>query len=118
MKDIEKIANRLVALCREQKFVEAYKTLFSEDAESVDPIYRNHAPSKGLIKLVEREKQFLAKSEIHIITVSDPLLSLNYFAVKLSMDFTHEERGRVSMSELCVYHVKDGKIVSQQFFID
>jgi ketosteroid isomerase-like protein len=118
MTDIESIANRLVALCREQKFVEAYKELFSEDAESIDPIYRNVGPSKGLINLVEREKQFLAKAQIHSISVSDPMTTLTHFAVTLSMDFTHEERGRVSMSELCVYRVKDGRIVSQQFFID
>jgi ketosteroid isomerase-like protein len=118
MTEIEKIAARLVSLCREQKFVEAYKELFSEDAESIDPIYRNQPPSKGLINLVEREKQFLAKAQIHNISISEPLISLTHFAVRLSMDFTHEERGRVSMSELCVYRVKDGKVVSQQFFID
>lgn len=118
MTEIEKIAARLVSLCREQKFVEAYKELFSEDAESIDPIYTNQGPSKGLINLIEREKQFLAKATIHNIAVSEPLLTLSYFAVRLNMDFTHEQRGRVIISELCVYRVKDGRIASQQFFID
>jgi len=118
MNSIEKIAARLVSLCREQKFVEAYKELFSEDAESIDPIYTNQGPSKGLINLIEREKQFLAKARIHDVTVSEPMLTLNYFAVRLTMDFTHEDRGRLTISELCVYRVKDGRIVSQQFFID
>ena len=118
MTEIEKVAARLVSLCREQKFVEAYKELFSEDAESIDPVYTNQGPSKGLINLIEREKQFLAKATIHSIAVSEPLLSLSFFAVRLNMDFTHEQRGRVSMSELCVYRMKDGRIVSQQFFID
>ncbi|MBS1530632.1 MAG: nuclear transport factor 2 family protein [Bacteroidetes bacterium] len=117
MPDIRQIADRLVALCREQKFVEAYKELYSEDAESIDPLYAYHPPSKGLINLIEREKQFLAKTQINSITISDPLVTGNHFAIKLSMDYTHEVRGRVYLEELCVYHVKDGKIVSQQFFI-
>lgn len=118
MPDIHQIADRLVNLCREQKFVEAYKELFSEDAESIDPIYANQGPSKGLINLIEREKQFLAKTQIHTLTISDPIVTGNHFAIKLSMDFTHEVRGRVYLEELCVYHVKGGKIASQQFFID
>lgn len=117
MHDIKQIAERLIKLCSEQKFVEAYRELFGEEAESIDPLYPIMPPARGLITLIEREKQFLAKAQIHNITMSEPLITGSHFAVKLSMDFTHEERGRISMEELCVYHVKNGKIMSQQFFI-
>jgi len=117
MKDIKQIADRLVGLCREQKFVEAYQELYSEDAESIDPLYANQPPSKGLINLIEREKQFLIKAQINNITVSEPMISGSHFAITIDMDFVHEDRGQVNARELCVYRVKDGKIVSQQFFI-
>ena len=117
MPDIKKIADRLITLCNEQKFVEAYRELFGEEAVSIDPIYAVMPPARGLITLIEREKQFLAKAQIHSISLSEPLISGSYFTVKLSMSFTHEDRGEVNMEELCVYHVKGGKIVSQQFFI-
>lgn len=117
MSDISQIADRLVALCREQKFVDAYSELYSEDAESTDPIYANQPPSKGLINLIEREKQFLAKAQINNITVSEPMIAGSHFAITLNMEFIHEDRGLVNTTELCVYRVKDGKIVSQQFFM-
>ena len=117
MKTIRQIADRLVELCREQKFIEAYRELFGEEAESIDPLYTIMPPARGLITLIEREKQFMAKAQIHSIEISEPLISGSYFTVKLSMSFTHADRGEVNMDELCVYLVRDGKIVRQQFFI-
>jgi len=118
MPDIHKIADRLVTLCREQKFIEAYRELYGEEAESIDPMYMIMPPAKGLITLIEREKQFLAKATIHHIEVSEPLIAGKHFAVHIHMDFTIEDRGRKIIDELAVYHVKSGKIVRQQFFID
>jgi hypothetical protein len=117
MKTIHQIADRLITLCREQKFVEAYKELYGEEAESIDPMHSLMPPARGLITLVEREKQFLLKATIHKIEVSEPLIAVNYFAINLRMDFTTEDGGRRDLEELCVYYVKGGKIVRQQFFI-
>jgi hypothetical protein len=118
MKTVNQIADRLVQLCREQKFVEAYRELYAEEAESIDPMYTLMPTARGLITLVEREKQFLAKVNIHKIEVSDPLIAGNHFAINMHMDFTMDGSGRKDVEELCVYHVKDGKIVRQQFFMD
>lgn len=118
MKTIQHIAARLVELCREKKFVEAYRELYSEDSESIDPMYMDMPPSKGLINLIEREKQFLSKANIHKIEISEPLITDCYFAVTIRMDFTMDDKGRKDTKELCVYHVKNGKIIRQQFFID
>jgi hypothetical protein len=118
MKTVHQIAERLITLCREQKFVEAYKELFGEEAESIDPMHSLMPPARGLITLIEREKQFLAKATIHKIEVSEPLMAGNYFAINIRMDFTIADKGRTDLEELCVYHVKSGKIVRQQFFID
>ena len=118
MSKIKHIAERLVALCREQKFVEAYRELYGEEAESIDPQFSLMPPARGLITLIEREKQFLAKATIHKVEVSEPLIAGNHFAVRIYMDFNIEERGNKVVDELAVYHVKGGKIVRQQFFMD
>ena len=34
----------------------------------------------------------------------------------MALDVTLEGRGRVTMEELCMYEVDDGKIVAEQFF--
>lgn len=111
------IANRLTELLGEQKFVQAYEELFIEDAVSIDPIYADNPPLKGLKNLVNREKQFLSRANIHQISLSEPLVSGSYFTVSLSMDFSTADQGRKQLTELCIYKVADGKIISQQFFI-
>jgi hypothetical protein len=117
MYTIHEIANRLTELLREQNFVQAYEELFAEDAESIDPIYAAQPPLKGLVNLVDREKQFLSRSKIHQIIVSEPIVSGSHFAVSLSMDFTPAGQDKKQIGELCIYKVADGKIISQQFFI-
>ena len=55
--------------------------------------------------------------QLHSITISDPLVAANSFAVTMVMDVTMKGQPRMQMSELCVYEVKDGKIVSEQFHL-
>jgi hypothetical protein len=117
MYTIHEVANRLIDLLAEQKFVAAYEQLFADDAESIDPVYATQPPLKGLANLVDREKQFLSRAEIHQVKVSQPIVAGSYFTVSLNMDFTVTDQEQKQIEELCVYHVKDGKIVSQQFFI-
>jgi len=40
----------------------------------------------------------------------------NFFSVAMGMDVTMKGAGRVKMDEIAVCEVKDGKIVSEQFF--
>jgi hypothetical protein len=41
----------------------------------------------------------------------------NAITFVLGMDMTMKGAARMNMEELCVYQVKDGKIVSEQFFM-
>ncbi len=51
------------------------------------------------------------------LAISDPVVGGNAFAISLNMDTTMKGQGRAPMAEICVYKVKDGKIVSEQFFM-
>lgn len=117
MKTITAIAERLVELINEKEFVKAYQELYSENAWSIDPMYPELSPIKGLSTLIERENAFLNKVKINAVEASAPLCTDNYFSITLSMDFVTRNNNR-KVKELCVYGVQDGKIVSQQFFID
>jgi len=116
MNSIAEIASRLSSLCTEHKFVEAYESLFSEHAVSIDPIYKNE-PLTGLSALIEREKAFLAANVVNRVKVSEPIFAGSYFSVILSISFTAADQSKKIVEELCVYKVENGKIVSQQFFI-
>jgi hypothetical protein len=116
MKNIEDLAARLIDLCRERQFVQAYKELFAQDAVSIDPVYKNE-PLKGLGNLIEREEQFLAGIKLHEVSVSAPIFAGKYFSLVFSLSFTPAGGSCQSVEEIAIYQIEDNKIVSQQFFI-
>jgi hypothetical protein len=50
--------------------------------------------------------------------VSEILVAGNYLTCAMGMEVTMKGVGRINMDEVCVYKVKDGKIISEQFFYD
>lgn len=114
----KEIADRLVTLCRDAKWETAQKELYADDAVSIEP-YATPAFAKetrGLAAIIEKGHAFTAMVEqMHALTVSDPVVAASSFACTMRMDITMKGQGRMDMSELCVYDVKDGKIVSEQF---
>lgn len=74
--------------------------------------------TRGLQAIKEKgEKWNSMVQEMHGITISDPLVGFNSFACTMRMNVTMKDGGNMDMTELCVYGVKDGKIVSEQFFM-
>jgi len=116
----KEIANRLVELCQKGDFEGAVTELFSEDAASIEP-YATPAfekETKGIKAIREKgEKWNSMVQEVHGITVSDALVATNSFCCTMRLNVTMKEGGAMDMTELCVYEVKDGKIVSEQFFV-
>ena len=118
----EQIAQRLVVLCREGKFEQAQNELFAEDAVSIEP--EGLPPGalgsvSGLEAIRAKGREFQARTEaIHGLTVSEPLVAGNWFSVKMTLDITMKQYGRMQMGEICLYHVRDGKVVREQFFYD
>ncbi|HYC71237.1 MAG TPA: SnoaL-like domain-containing protein [Opitutaceae bacterium] len=116
----KEIATRLVAYCRKQDWSGAQRELYSADALSVEP---HETPAfaketKGLSAILEKGKKFDAMVEtMHSLAVSEPVVANNSFACVMSMDVTMKGHGRMQMSELCVYDVKDGKIVREEFHL-
>lgn len=118
--DTQQIANRLVELCRRGEFSQAQEELYAEDAVSLEPEGAPAGPLgsvRGLDAIREKGKAFdQTYEEIHNITVSDPLIAGEYFSVVMGLDATWKGRGRYAMDEICVYRVRNGKIVLEQFF--
>ena len=116
----QKIADRLVALCREMKWEAAQRELYAADVVSIEPYASPgfEKETRGLDAILEKGRKFDAMVEtMHTLTVSDPLVADSSFACTMRMDATMKGKGRMDMTELCVYEVKDGKIVSEQFHL-
>ena len=116
----QQIAARLTELCRQGHFEAAQKELFAEDAVSIEPRETPDFPkeTKGLRAIIEKGHKFGSMVEqVHQVSTSAPLVTGNAIALALTMDVTMKGRGRVKLEELCAYEVKDGKIISEQFFM-
>ncbi|MBL9211861.1 MAG: nuclear transport factor 2 family protein [Opitutaceae bacterium] len=112
------VARRLVTLCREQKWEAAQRELYADDAVSIEPQETPMSPkvTTGLPNLIAKGRQFVAMVDtMHALTISEPIVAPQSFACTMALDVTFKGQPRMKMAELCVYEVKDGKIVSEQF---
>lgn len=112
------IASRLVAFCKEAKYEQAQRELYSADAESIEPEGSPGLQSvKGLEQIIEKGDQFQSIVEAwHRNDVSEPLVAGDFIALTITLELTMKGRGRQTLNELAVYEVKNGKIVKEQFF--
>ena len=116
----KEIAKKLKKLCDKGEFETVQKELFAKDAVSTEPEASAgfEKETRGLDGILAKGKKWNDMvSETHSMEISDPLIAGNSFALTMRMDVTMKGQGRVDMTELCVYQVKDGKIVSEQFFM-
>jgi hypothetical protein len=116
----QEVADRLVELCRQGQYEQAQKELYADDAVSIEPYAAEgfDKETTGLENIIEKGHKFMSSvEEIHGGSVSDAIVAGNVIAFTLNLDATYKEKGRMNMSELCVYHVKDGKIVAEQFIV-
>jgi len=117
---VPQIALRLAELCNQGEFEKAQKELFAENAVSIEPeaSVGFEKETKGLDAILEKGKKFASMvEEVHTCGVFDHLVAGNMIALSLKMDITMKGQGRTNMTELCVYKVKDNKIISEQFFM-
>ena len=118
----EAITKRLVALCREFKYEEAQKELYADNAVSIEPAGLPPGALgnvEGLKAIIEKGHQFNAMVEaFHGGSVSDAVVAGNWFSISMVLEATFKGRGRQKMEEICLYQVKNGKIVREEFFYD
>jgi hypothetical protein len=116
----KEIAERLVNYCRKTDYETAQRELYADNAVSLEPYDTPEfsKETKGRAAIIEKGKKFSSMVEqMHSHAVSDPLVAGNSFACTMQMDVTMKGQGRMNMTELCVYEVKDGKVVSEQFHV-
>lgn len=116
--EIKDIANRLVELCRAGDYQTCYQELYAPNAKSIEPNQENGWDTiEGMDAFAEKGKQWNEGiEEFYSGAVSDPIVSGNHFSIEMSMDYKPKGTERLNHSEICVYKVENGKIVSEQFF--
>jgi hypothetical protein len=113
----KQVATRLIELCRMGKILEAQEELFGEDVTSTEPPTGPIKSAKGKKAVLLKGKEFAFMIEVrHGGSFSDPVVGGRYFSCSMTLDATFKGMGRMNLEEICLWEVKDGKIVSEQFF--
>jgi hypothetical protein len=113
------IATRYVALCKEGKNEEVLSELFSPDAVSVEaggPPGMDRT-AKGLEAIRGKSKWWNENHIVHKGEVFGPYPHDDRFAVRFLYDITHKpSQKRITMDEVGLFTVENGKIVKEEFF--
>ncbi len=114
----QEVADKLVAYMRVGQMHEALTELYADDIVCIEPEGGMAAHiTQGKEAVAEKGKQFAAMIEERFGgSCSDPVVGGRHFSISMSLDATMKGMGRQLLDEICVYEVKDGKIVFEQFF--
>jgi ketosteroid isomerase-like protein len=112
------VANRFNELSQTNQWHIILDELYADDCESIEPAHSKGMQSvKGIDAIKQKGEMFNSMiAEMHGGFCTAPLVGGNFFSVGMGMDVTMKEGGRMNMEEICVYEVKDGEIVKEQFF--
>ncbi len=114
----QEVASRFNELAGQEKWFEIQDELFSDNVKSIDPQnspYFKYAEGKATVR--KKGEEFVKKIEaVHKTYTTEPVVAGNHFAVGREVDITTQEFGRIQINEIMLYEVKDGEIVSEQFF--
>jgi hypothetical protein len=113
------IGKQLVELCRQGKNLEAIDKLYSKDVVSVEPQACEGMPAeiKGKEAVRGKTQWWLENFECHSTEILGPFPKGDQFAILYKVDVTHKStKQRSVMEEICLYTVKNGQIVRDEFF--
>ena len=114
----QQVADRMNILFKENKWNIIQDELYAENCKSIEPEKSVGLKTvQGMAAIKEKGKQFNEMVEVmHGGFVSDLVVGGNFISCAMGMDVTMKGMGRMQMNEIAVYEVKDGKIISEQFF--
>ena len=114
----QQVAERFNELAQEEKWFEIQDELFADNVTSIDPPnspYFKYAEGKANVR--RKGEDFVSRvTEAHKRYTTTPIVSGDHFAVGREVDITVQGFGRIQINEIMLYEVKDGQVISEQFF--
>ncbi|MGN6491578.1 MAG: SnoaL-like domain-containing protein [Agriterribacter sp.] len=113
----QEVATKFHQYMEQGAFDKIYSELYSQDATSEEAPGSDWTKATGMKEIQEKGKKWADSiEEMHGGTTAKPVVAGSYFSCYMTMDFTPKGGSRTNMEEIGLYKVKDGKIVSEQFF--
>ena len=102
-----------MTLCKAGEFVQAYKTLFADNARSVEA---HGETATGLVALLAKAEEWCGEHTVNRRSVTGPFVAGDTFGVFFSMNVTPKASGKaMDFDEIAMYQVEGGKIVEEKF---
>jgi len=113
----QETADKFHEYMQQGAFDKIYSELYSPNATSEETPGSDWGKANGMKEIEEKGKKWNETIEqMHGGIMDKPIVAGDYFTCRMTMDFTPKSGERQNMEELGLYKVKDGKIVSEQFF--
>ena len=115
---IQEVASRFNELAQQEKWFEIQDELFSDDVKSIEPPGSKFLPNaEGKSNVRQKGEEWVKNVEaVHSARTTRPIIGSNHFVVGREKEMTVKGMGRIHVSQLMLYEVKDGQIISEQFF--
>jgi hypothetical protein len=115
---IQQVAARFDELAQKELWFEIQDELFADQVKSIEPAhsaYLGYAEGKAAVR--QKGMDWVAKvTAAHQLSTTAPTVAANHFSVGRVVDITVEGIGRVKFDQIMLYEVRDGRIISEQFF--
>ncbi len=115
----QQIATRLHELVQQGAYNTAYDELFSPDAKAIEPPLAGMGLGEvqGIAAVKAKVAQLgAAVAELTSREMSPPIVADRHIAFTNIVKGKQQDGSDFYLSEVCLYEVQDGKIVSEQFF--
>ncbi|HEY0040594.1 MAG TPA: nuclear transport factor 2 family protein [Flavisolibacter sp.] len=114
----QQVASRFNELALEEKWFDIQDELFAENVKSIEP---SHSPwlknAEGKAAVRKKGEDWVKRIEAaHHRYTTKAIVSENHFAVGREVDITVQGLGRIQINQIMLYEVREGKIVTEQFF--
>ena len=114
--DTKELAKAFTNLCAKGEFDAAGQKFWSDDVVSREPMPGDMAIVKGRKAVQAKGEWWYANHDVHSVKVEGPYVHGNQFVVRFTMDVTPKTGSRMTMDEVGVFTVANGKIVDESFF--
>jgi len=114
----QEVAARFNELARQEKWFEIQDEFFADNVRSIEPATAMHLHNaEGKAAVRKKGEDWVKRVEaFHGGNTTSPVVGGNYFSVGRGLDITVQGLGRIKIDQIMLYEVKDGQIVSEQFF--
>jgi ketosteroid isomerase-like protein len=122
MEDLVKLGQAFTQAMRDRRGIAHVDEIYAETAESVEAVVppgRDVRIAKGRDAIKAKREDWAAHHHIHTLNADGPYVHPpNRFALRFEAEVTHRQTGqKMTLREIAVYSVEEGKIVREEFFM-